>query len=161
MSEQHKILVCPKPEMSRDIPGSSRGRCSKCDCVVVISPSSNWALDQMLIYCNECTKVLVAEQDEPVIVLSGANGPVTINSCPKCGWEIDLATCVGDRELQPKVGDLSLCVHCTCLLNYVVVEDGEFSYQQFDEEELPEEVKMMIERARQVIREFKRREGQW
>ena len=163
MSEQHKILICPKPEESFDIPGSFRGKCSQCVCEVVISPSSNWALDQMLIYCNKCAMELVQEygEDDEIVVLSGKNGPVTVNSCPKCGEKVDAATCVGDRELQPKVGDLSLCIYCTALLQYVGVEDGEFSYQEVGEGELDGGLRYELNRARQVIKEFKSRREQW
>ena len=60
--------------------------------------------------------------------------------CPRCGYKCDAATAVSDEPIEPKAGDLSVCLHCGAPLEFA--EDLTPRWLTFDEfKTLPPDVR--------------------
>lgn len=80
-NDTYRILICPKPPYAHYVEGFRIMSCCSCTFPVVVSPSSQWVLDQGIpIYCEQCAEVLMAEakaNGDEVMRLSAKYGPQT------------------------------------------------------------------------------------
>ena len=70
------------------------------------------------------------------------------NKCPACDYKLDGASSPGREGAVPSEGDLSVCINCASLLEFVEV-DGALRSRLLDMEklfELPDEVRLEIMR---------------
>lgn len=71
--------------------------------------------------------------------------------CPTCGYVVDSATHVGDKEISPNDGDLSLCLKC----GEILVFNPDLSLRAStlnDLMGLPADTNATLERAQTLIR---------
>lgn len=60
-------------------------------------------------------------------------------NCPKCGYHIDGSININDESLRPKNGDISICLECGAVNQFM---DGELVDVDYDS--LPDDVKQEI-----------------
>lgn len=73
--------------------------------------------------------------------------------CPGCGHELTAATSPDDESLQPKAGDLTVCVYCTAMLRFDKTMHLE-SLTQAEVEALEPEAWAMLRKIRAAIRQL-------
>lgn len=72
------------------------------------------------------------------------------NRCPSCDYPLDAATAPSDETIQPKPGDLSVCIACGAFATFT----QDLNLQTFPDEkilDLPDEMRMELVRARKMV----------